>query len=358
MFAKAKDSLPRGKDVGVADTVNAAHNKPAFVPRGRRLIAVASWVYLLIVLLAWGCLYLGDLWWPFTWLLFSPRWLFIVPICFLTLPAALWRRQSLPILFVALLLVLGPVMDFAWYVPRSDLPADGLRIRVLTCNMHYLHPNSDIWHRLFVEQGPDIVAVQELRGEEEHLPKLPEQWHLHQEPGLYLASRFPIEAKLRLGDESMEQKGSVMRYRLQTPAGPVTIFSVHLASPRDGLYQLLHHPSAGIEELNANSSLREQQLQRLANWADEVPDPVVLVGDFNTPRESCIFRHYLGKYSDAFTEAGCGWGYTFIGAKTTVRIDHILLGSGWRCQHAWIGPDVGSPHLPVVADLIWNIPQP
>jgi endonuclease/exonuclease/phosphatase (EEP) superfamily protein YafD len=110
--------------------------------------------------------------------------------------------------------------------------------------------------------------------------------------------------------------------------------------------------------LKSNSLLRRQQLERLAEWADEAPDPVLLVGDFNTPRESWLFRRSLGIYIDAFTDAGCGWGYTFVGAKTTVRIDHILLGPGWRCQRSWIGPDVGSPHLPVVADLVWDKRQP
>jgi vancomycin resistance protein VanJ len=35
-----------------------------------------------------------------------------------------------------------------------------------------------------------------------------------------------------------------------------------------------------------------------------------------------------------------------------VRIDHILAGPGWYCARCWVGPDVGSPHRPVLADLI------
>jgi endonuclease/exonuclease/phosphatase (EEP) superfamily protein YafD len=39
-----------------------------------------------------------------------------------------------------------------------------------------------------------------------------------------------------------------------------------------------------------------------------------------------------------------------------VRIDHILAGPGWQAERCWVGPDVGSPHRPVIADLIWTGP--
>jgi endonuclease/exonuclease/phosphatase (EEP) superfamily protein YafD len=37
--------------------------------------------------------------------------------------------------------------------------------------------------------------------------------------------------------------------------------------------------------------------------------------------------------------------------KTGVRIDHILAGHGWRCRRCWVGPNIGSAHRPVIADL-------
>jgi endonuclease/exonuclease/phosphatase (EEP) superfamily protein YafD len=47
------------------------------------------------------------------------------------------------------------------------------------------------------------------------------------------------------------------------------------------------------------------------------------------------------------------WSYTFFGGKTAVRIDHILAGPGWRCRRCRVGPDAGSPHRPVIADMTW-----
>jgi len=150
----------------------------------------------------------------------------------------------------------------------------------------------------------------------------------------------------------MEVPGSIARYELETPAGVVTLFSLHFASPREGLYDATHRPAAGTVELEDNSDVRRRQSENLVRLADEVKGPVLLVGDFNTPSESAIFRRVWDRYTDAFAQAGWGWGYTFLGAKTAVRIDHILTGPGWYCERCWVGENIGSPHRPVLADLI------
>ena len=44
-------------------------------------------------------------------------------------------------------------------------------------------------------------------------------------------------------------------------------------------------------------------------------------------------------------------------STAAVRIDHILAGPGWRCGRCWVGPDVGSPHRPLLADLVYSPAQ-
>jgi vancomycin resistance protein VanJ len=333
--------------------VRAEVETPCRPPRLGTPLAVCSWLSLVATHAVWLFVYLGDLWWPATLLMFSPRWLLALPLSLLILAAAWWRRRSLGILLLALLLLLGPVMGFAWHVGPSASP-QGMRVRVLTCNMHYGKPDVGAWLRMLAEIRPDLVAVQELPGNEPDLPFADDAWHLHRENNLFVASRFRIQQSELLGDDSMTPMGLVTRYRLQTPAGELTLFNLHFASPRDGLYEVLRNPGPGIAEMESNSSMRRQQSERLARFAEDVTGPLLLVGDFNTPTESAIFRRCWGRYTDAFTAAGWGWGYTFLGAKTTVRIDHILAGPGWHCERCWIGPQVGSPHRPVVADLIWT----
>ena len=326
---------------------------PAGLRRLRRAVAVCSWLYFLIVLAAWAAIHAGDLWWPATLLLFGPRWLLAIPLLPLGLAAARWRRRSLAVVLLALLLILGPVMGFQvpWHAVGSRAPS-GERLRVLTFNIHYHTPHRAALERLLAEAEPDVVAVQELPSQEPFDYFDGEEWYVNRTRRFVLASRYPIRQVVLLGDHSMEVPGSIARYELETSAGVVTLFSLHLASPRQGLYEAIHHPASGIVELEDNSEVRRQQSENLVRLADEVKGPVLLVGDFNTPSESAIFRRVWGRYTDAFAQAGWGWGYTFLAAKTAVRIDHILAGPGWYCERCWVGENIGSPHRPVLADLI------
>lgn len=324
--------------------------------RWRRRLAltvmVLAWLYLAGVLAAWGLLREADLWWPATLLMFSPRWLLAFPAVLLLPLVLLLRRRALLPTLVALVLALGPVSGFCipWQRLHSAPPAS-LRVRVLTCNMHYRRPDPDNLDRLVTEARPDIVALQEWPGWKRSRVLAESDLHVHKTDRLFLASRYPLRRVVELGEHSMTERGSVTRYELETPNGPITILSLHLASPRQELYETLHNWEKGSEDLKGNSELRWKQHGYLRDQADEVSGPLLLAGDFNTPPESAIFRALWGGYSDAFSEAGLGWGYTFYGGRTTVRIDHILAGTGWHCERCWVGPDVGSPHRPVLADL-------
>lgn len=338
----------------------ALESRPAAAPRRRRwsaAVAVLSWLYLALAIALWALLHMGDAWWPATLLMFSPRWLALAPLAPLLLLAALVRRRSLSVLLASLVVIAGPVMDFSVPWQRLHLNApQGPRLRLLTCNMHYLHSNRPSFELLLGETRPDIVAVQEWYHPEPKDFFREKGWHLHQEHGLFLACRYPIRRAVRLGHNSMHTRGSVQRYELETPAGIVTFFSLHLASPRQGLHEMIHEPRQGIAALRAGSALRSEQLENLSLELEDVSGPLLLAGDFNTPPESWLFRDVCGRYTDAFSAAGWGWGYTFLGSRTTVRIDHILAGPGWYCERSWVGPDVGSPHRPVLADLIWTGP--
>lgn len=321
-----------------------------------RVVAIGSWLGVVLVLAGWAVVHAGDLWWPATLLLFGPRWLFALPLIPLLLAAILCRRRSLPLVLFALLFVLGPLMGFhvPWHGASPAAPT-GWRVRVLTCNMHYKIPLKSSLERLLAEAAPDVVTIQELPRSKpfdysDYFTE--EQWHVHPAGGLFLASRYPIRKAERLGGKSMKVPGLLMRYELETPAGPVALFSLHFASPREGLYSATHQPVDGIAELKENSAVRFRQSENLVRLADAETGPVLLMGDFNTPSESAIFRRVWNRYRDVFAEAGWGWGFTFYGGKTAVRIDHILTGPGWYCEQCWVGPSIGSPHHPVLADLI------
>jgi endonuclease/exonuclease/phosphatase (EEP) superfamily protein YafD len=331
------------------------------VGRGRRLLTgflwLCAWSYLAVALGLWALLQWADLWWPASLFLFAPRSLCLLPL--LVFLPAVWRlrRNGLLVpLGLAAVVIAGPVMGLCipWRTLLSSTPS-GPRLRVLSCNLH--GSKAVVPHRLEAlvqESGVDVVALQEWPEAEASALGTWPGWYRHATPRLFLASQFPIRRVTELGLGPSGLDFPVSRYDLETPAGMVHFFSLHLASPRDAIHETIHQNHQGPAEVSANSAQRRQQSEFVARHANGLRGPVLLAGDFNTPPESVLFRQVWSDYSDAFRTAGWGWGYTFAGGKTLVRIDHILAGKGWHCGRCWVGPHVGSPHRPVLAELIWS----
>jgi endonuclease/exonuclease/phosphatase family metal-dependent hydrolase len=226
---------------------------------------------------------------------------------------------------------------------------------VLTCNLHGSTAVDPAALEDFVlASGADVVALQEWPEAEKSSLGTWTGWHRHAAPRLFLASQFPIRGVEDPGLDSYGHEGSVTRYDLETPAGVIHFFSLHLASPRDGIYATIHENRKGPDDVRANIATRWEQSEFVARRTVGLEGPVLLAGDFNTPPESAIFRQVWADYADAFGTAGWGWGYTFAGAHTQVRIDHVLMGKGWHCRRCEVGPHVGSPHRPVLAELTWT----
>lgn len=325
-------------------------------PKRRRwILTFVCWAYMAIAIAAWLMLQWADEWWPATLLMFSPRWIFALPLIPLLPITWLVRSRLMVVVLAAGLIVAWPVMGFnvPWPLLTSSTPSDAT-IRVMTLNMHYSKTDPKALEDLIAKSSTDIIAVQEWGGYEETALRSDPAWHIHATPRLFLASRYPIKNTVELGKNSMSEHASLAHYELNTPIGTVHVFSIHTATTREGIHDIIHENRSGPAELRENSSLRREQSAFAASKAAECHGPVLIMGDFNTTSASVIFSEVWGGYTDAFTAAGWGCGYTFIGSKTAVRIDHILIGEGWTCTSCRAGPYVGSPHRPVIAELIWT----
>ena len=62
---------------------------------------------------------------------------------------------------------------------------------------------------------------------------------------------------------------------------------------------------------------------------------MLVLGDFNMPPDSAIYRRCWSDFSNAFDSAGFGFGSTHFTHRTAVRIDHVLAGPGWRFRR-WL----------------------
>jgi endonuclease/exonuclease/phosphatase (EEP) superfamily protein YafD len=314
------------------------------------VVAWLCWLSLALVLAVWLLIAnFSDAWWPATLLMFLPRWPWGLPLVPLALAAALLRPRLLLVLLVAGVVVAWPLMGLClpWRTLLSGPPAS-FRCRVLTCNVHE-NPFGIL--TAIQETQPDIVALQDWPG---HAGvTFPDDWHVRALGQFVVASRYPIRELVAL-EPTPRLRNMVVRATLETPVGPVRLYNLHLVTPRTALVEVRQRLWKGGESLQASSDWRREQSEAIAAWIDQGQCPFLVAGDFNTPCDSTLFGAIWSRYTDAFTEAGLGWGYTYHMNRTALRIDHILAGPGWRCRSCWVGPEVGSEHRPVLADLEWS----
>ena len=322
----------------------------------RRALWRASITWCGAAIVAWPFLYgLGDRWWPATVLLFGPRWMLLLPLVALV-PAALaiLPRALVPI-GIGGLVIAGPVMGFAagaMTAPRSERD-----LRVVSFNIQggsALGFEGTLEHALATWEA-DIVALQECSSQLEPDLRALEGYSIHVHGGLCFISRYPILQvdslpPWRIGD--LGWAGSIVRYTLDAAGRKLQVTNLHLDTPGRGLEMLREQRDSRL--LAANLEMREVASRRASNWVMQGGTPSIVAGDFNTPGESAIFRRYWSHFDDAFARAGVGYGGTRVLRWFSVRIDHILSTDGLRAVHAEVGSDLGSDHLPLIADFIWT----
>jgi endonuclease/exonuclease/phosphatase (EEP) superfamily protein YafD len=227
-------------------------------------------------------------------------------------------------------------------------------LRVLTCNVKGHCKDNEALDELIRDAAPDIVALQGVW----HQPRVkwPAGWHVVQEGELLIASRYPLR------DVRSSQQGNRTRIFacvVATPEGDLDFATLHPQSPHESFDQILDRRTilrlSGREPITQDIEDRWRDAEQATRWLADHREPQIIVGDFNLPPDSAIYRTYWAGYCNAFGEAGLGFGYTewprMRKAWFGIRIDHILSTSDCRPRRCWVGPYVGSDHLPLIAEF-------
>ena len=330
--------------------------------RAQKFMRLACRAYLTFILCVWALVAFGaDRWWLGTAAMFAPTWIWSLPLILLLPLAAILNRKALLSLAIAVLLILFPIarLCLPW---RSLLPAPGgsqvpIPIKVITLNADHKDLDPKSLAKLIDELKPDLVLLQAWRSRYEKTV-FADGWHIHREDELCLASRFPIRSTRRCDGaefpEFRDHPGTLALYEVAAPAGSIHILNLHLATARDGLAALLNRAlRTGAADLSSNTRIRRGQSLEAKRLFTDLKGPDIVAGDFNTPTTSAAYREYWSDLTNAFSQSGWGFGHTHFTSHTAVRIDHILLGPGWRVDACRVGPNVGSAHRPVIADVVW-----
>lgn len=319
---------------------------------------------------------LADRWWPATLLLFGPRWILLLPFA-PALALAAWRDRAMILpLVIGLAVVIGPIMGFRTGVRSLLTFGQDEDLTVVSFNVAGGEELVRSLESMLRAWDADVAAFQEcgreLQGQVRALGAASrwsmdgsrtdgsrtdgwstEGWSTHVHAGLCLVSRFPITEVSVMDRDALRSVGGsglVATYALDGPDGRFHLTNVHLETPRAGL-ELIRagRLGEGIRTLRQKSLLREIELRRAARWAERSGPPSVAVGDFNTPPESRHYRFEWGDWTNAFSVAGFGIGGTRLNGWIRARIDHVLVDDRWTVVDSWLGEDLGSDHLPILA---------
>jgi endonuclease/exonuclease/phosphatase (EEP) superfamily protein YafD len=350
----------------------------ARVPRGgQRLLRLASTVlaagYLLgLVVVALAMPLVGERWWITTALLYLPRFGFALPLPVVVLALGLFGpRKLLLLLPLPLGVLLFPIMGLKLNLTADNSgPGGGAERGTLRVLSYNVAATDDADQVLAIIRGaaPDILLIQEHTDDfQEALDKAMPGLTRHREGQFGLVTRFPLEdvylpSKIAIPG-SPPRSARFVRYRLKTPLGSLQVFNVHPVSPRngleeargDGLLQGLRQGRLGGKEgvavMQANSFLRQRQVEEIVAEAGRSPQPTIIAGDTNLPDGSWIYRRALARYTDGFSAVGRGFGYTYPASRPWMRIDRILADHQLSFRRFSVLPQIASDHLAVLAEL-------
>lgn len=286
-------------------------------------------------------------------MLFGPLWVTIQPACIMIVIALFCRLRAIPVLLIAGLISLIPISGYCipwqtWF----QSPGRGLKLNIVTCNVNGGAFDDARLVALLAEFKPDVVVLQEWNPKRKSFPFDETNWSVEISGELLIASRFPLVKQQDFSKPAwVEFGGSIRRYDLVTPNGPLSIFNVHLASPHRPFDAIIDGRPAAMAMMQNHLSARAEQCEQISSALAEAGPGAVAAGDFNTIAEGSLYQTYWSRFADAFATAGSGFGATYRFDAANVRIDHVLMGSSWQCTECRVGPDIGSPHRPVMARL-------
>jgi vancomycin resistance protein VanJ len=278
------------------------------------------------------------------------RWRILIP--FFYVPAVLvaaaglvwlvifWRRRSALRGLVAAVAAAGLVkalaVDFAWHDERGAAPRS---IRVVHWNIARGLFGPDALLPVLAADQADIYVLSEFPGHPDFY-RLPAQLipggQVLTRSGMLLISRYPFEFK-----HSIRVPGAPGWYcRIATPYGPLDLLAIDLVSDPH--------------------RLRKSRMAPIIEWVagHDRRVPLVIVGDFNTPRDSIYFEPLREHVFHAYEKVGRGWPYTWPTPFPLYAIDHAWVSPRVRIYRYRLVSSRLSDHRRQILDIRPQMPKP
>ncbi len=295
-----------------------------------------------------------ERWWWSSFNLFLPQWIWGLPGAALLLIAFFKCRTWVWLPLICIGWVGGPVMGLRLHKSGN---ACGKHLRVMTYNLKMGARDQDAIAEEIKADKPDIMIFQEMSHQLKNtLDPLLAGWNVSRIDQFEVASRYPISDVSLCNRIPRKVPYHAMRCEITIGEKVVTVYCIHLLSPRNGLSSIRHKLDDGISEWEHNVAERLMESQQLTEQIGTEEGPVIAAGDFNSPVQGLTCRSLIDlNMKDAFDVSGNGYGYTYgrflKPQHSFIRIDHILFNKYLQADKCWAGNEEGADHCPVIADL-------
>ncbi|HSH02171.1 MAG TPA: endonuclease/exonuclease/phosphatase family protein [Anaerolineae bacterium] len=340
--------------------------EPYKVSQKMYVVFVGGYVATLLSLYGLRLVTAGDGPW---WLAFASVWeaWWYAPLPLLLVGGMVWRPSKYVVLVLLVPCLLWGEAFGGLFWPRSGGEGE-LSVGVLSFNVRYSGYDPAVIAAIIEEAGADIVGIQELTTElDAYLatelasiypyqlttPAVTGPW------GSGVFSRYPLTLVSDEGDAYGFLHTQIVSFTYPVGDGEeeVYFFNVHTTPP-----QLLIETSpllpVGVPR-GYGAWPRHEQIREVRAQLDEISEPVILVCDCNMTPASYDYDYLTANLSDAFAEAGWGWGHTFhfeggngwLAGIPLIRIDYIFYSEHWGAYEARVLPRGSSDHRALYAQL-------
>jgi endonuclease/exonuclease/phosphatase (EEP) superfamily protein YafD len=252
--------------------------------------------------------------------------------------------KSFRLAAIAAVFLVVPVVRLAPSFVGGTAKPTGTPLRIATFNVFTANTRYDDAVKWIRETAPDVIFLPEVDPVWANAlrPLLDSHPHAIDHPvegnfGFAFYSKLPILSREIIPCGRLEIP--LLKARLRGPAGEFVFFGAHPVPPTTEFW----------------SSERDEFLQVMAAEVSKEPLPVIVAGDLNATRWSRGMKP-LWEAGLIDSSLGHGVGSTWMRGSLlfAVPIDHVLFRApGAICPKRWIGPELGSDHRPVVAEIAW-----
>ena len=295
--------------------------------------------------------------------LFSPL-IILLNILFIFYWIAKLKKQFL--LSVLILLIgYNSVLTFINFSNNSSYMTEN-KVSIISYNVRLFNlynwiDENDIEYQInsfLVDKSPDIICLQEYRGNIIDLPNYPYRFEFLRgnniKYGQVIFSKFPILNKGSVDFSSMSNNAIFVDLKIHNDT--IRFYNVHLQSfALENEIDLSTMNTIQNKEIitNLSNTFITQQIQVdvLRNSIDNSPYKNILSGDFNNTAFSYTYKNLIHGFKDSFTLKGNGLGITFNYNFIPLRIDFILVDDNFRVNQFKTYKINLSDHEPIFSEF-------